>query len=140
MTNLFEEYKKDFSLLIETGFVGIKQYDELSATRIFNAAQVISPKHTGPRIGMGYIQLSKLNTKKAIEIFDQVIKDDPNDSFGQVFAGIAYLLSKDHKEKGKKMIQEVISKTDDPTIKNLGETALSTVDKNEQKQSKIFGA
>ena len=45
----FEEFKDDFSLLIEAGFVAVKQMDEVSAIRIFWAAQSLTPPALVPR-------------------------------------------------------------------------------------------
>jgi hypothetical protein len=74
--NLLQEFKEDFSLLIEAGFVAVKQLDETSATRIFHAAQAISPNSTAPQIGIGYIALNKLDIKEATKIFDEVVKKE----------------------------------------------------------------
>ncbi len=49
------DFKEDFPLLIEAGFIAVKQLDEISASRIFNAAQAINPHSTAPQIGLGYI-------------------------------------------------------------------------------------
>ena len=55
-----EDFRHDFALLIEAGFVAVKQLDELSARRLFEAAQVLRPDSTAPQIGLGYIALNKL--------------------------------------------------------------------------------
>jgi len=106
-----KEFKDDFSLLIEAGFVAVKQLDETSATRIFNAAQVISPTSTAPQIGLGYIALNKLEVKEAARIFETITKKEPENHLAQTFLGICYLLNKPKRKKGEKLIRETMAKT-----------------------------
>ncbi len=113
----FAEFKEDFSFLIEAGFVAIKQLDEVSAARIFNAAQVLSPSSTAPKIGMGYISLNKLETKEATRIFEAVTQQEPDNFLAQTFLGMCFLLTKGKQGKGEKIIREAMQKTTDPTIK-----------------------
>jgi hypothetical protein len=61
-----QDYKEDFSLLIEAGFVAVKQLDETSAMRIFNAAQVLSPDSTAPQIESVISHLTNLKLKKQL--------------------------------------------------------------------------
>lgn len=138
--DLLQEFKEDFSLLIEAGFVAVKQLDETSATRIFHAAQVISPNNTAPQIGMGYIALNKLEIKEASKIFEEVMNKEPENYLAQTFLGICYLLNKPKRKKGEKLIKEAMEKTSDPTIKNLGELALEWADKDLKKDVAPFFA
>jgi hypothetical protein len=124
MTQTIETFQEDFSLLIEAGFVAVKQLDEVSATRIFYAAQIINPTSTAPRIGLGYIALNKLEIKEATRIFEGVVKEEPENYLAQTFLGMCFLLNKAQRKKGEQLIKEAMQKTDDPTVKNLGETAL----------------
>lgn len=135
---LMQEFKEDYSLLIEAGFVAVKQLDETSATRIFTAAQVISPNNTAPQIGMGYIALNKLEIKEATRIFEEVVKKEPENYLAQTFLGICFLLNKPKRKKGEKLIQEAMSKTTEPTVKNLGELSLEWAEKDLKKQSAPF--
>lgn len=133
-----EELKEDFSLLIEAGFVSVKQLDAISSSRIFVAAQMISPGHTAPQIGLGYIALNQLNMKEATHIFEKIILKEPENLLAQTFLGISYLLSKPKRKKGEKMIKEAISKTEDSTIKSLGEISLEWADKDLNKAKSPF--
>jgi hypothetical protein len=133
MSQLIEELKEDFPLLIEAGFVAVKQLDGISSHRIFQAAQTISPNSTAPKIGMGYIALNKLEVKEATRIFEEVVEQEPKNWLAQTFLGICYLLSKTQRKKGKKLIHEAIGQTDDPTVKNLGEISLEWCDKDLEK-------
>jgi len=133
-------FKEDFPLLIEAGFVAVKQLDETSATRIFNAAQVLSPDSTAPKIGLGYIALNKLELKEAARIFEEVLKKEPENHLAQTFLGICFLLSKPKRKKGEKLIQEAMKKTSDPTIKNLGEVSLEWAEKDLKKKEAPFFA
>lgn len=133
-----EELKEDFSLLIEAGFVAVKQLDAISSSRIFVAGQMISPGHTAPQIGLGYIALNQLNMKEATHIFEDLNEKEPDNLLAQTFLGICYLLSKPKRKKGEKIIRESIAKTDDPTIKNLGEISLEWAEKDLNKAKAPF--
>ncbi|MBA3816166.1 MAG: SctF chaperone SctG [Parachlamydiaceae bacterium] len=139
-SNLLQEFKEDFSLLIEAGFVAVKQLDETSAIRIFNAAQAISPNSTAPQIGMGYIALNKLDVKEAAKIFEGVVKKEPENCLAQTFLGICCLLNKPKRKRGEKLIREAMEKTSDPTVRNLGEVSLEWAEKDLKKEVAPFFA
>jgi hypothetical protein len=140
MSDKFSDFKEDFSLLIEAGFVAVKQLDETSATRIFQAAQVISPKSTAPQLGLGYIALNKLELKEANRIFEEILEKEPDNHLAQTFLGICCLLSKPKRKKGEKLIREAIAKSDDPTVKNLGQLSLEWAEKDLVKEKSPFFA
>ena len=133
-----QDFKDDFALLIEAGFVAVKQLDETSATRIFNAAQTMSPNSTAPQIGLGYIALNKLELKEATKIFEAVIKKEPDNHLAQTFLGICFLLNKPKRKKGEKLIQDAIAKTSDQTIKDLGKISLEWAEKDLTKEKAPF--
>jgi hypothetical protein len=135
-----KEFKEDFALLIEAGFVAVKQLDETSATRIFNAAQTMHPESTAPQIGLGYIALNKLEVKQATRIFETVTQKEPQNWLAQTFLGICFLLTKPKRKKGEKLIREAIDKTDNPTIKNLGTLSLEWAEKDLKKEKAPFFA
>ncbi len=130
------EFKEDFSLLIEAGFVAVKQLDETSATRIFYAAQAINPTNSAPQIGLGYIALNKLEIKEATRIFELVLQSEPQNYLAQTFLGICFLLTKGKMKKGESLIKDSIEKTTDPTIQNLGKLSLEWGEKDLSKQVK----
>jgi hypothetical protein len=130
------EFKEDFALLIEAGFVAVKQLDETSATRIFLAAQSLSLNNTAPQIGIGYIALNKLEIKEATRIFESVTQVEPDNHLAQTFLAICFLLTKGKRKKGEKMIHEIMEKTTDPTIKSLGALSLEWSEKDLSKKMK----
>lgn len=134
------EFKEDFPLLIEAGFVAVKQLDETSASRIFHAAQALNPDSTAPQIGLGYIALNKLELKEATRIFEEVLQREPENHLAQTFLGICFLLSKPKRKKGEKLIQDAIKKTDNASIKNLGEVSLEWAEKDLKKKEAPFFA
>lgn len=133
-----DEFLDDFALLIEAGFVAVKQLDEVSATRIFNAAQVMNPMSTAPQIGLGYIALNKLEIKKATKIFESVTQKETENHLARVFLGMCFLLTKPKREQGEKIIKDAMEKTEDPTIKNLGELSLEWAEKDLKKIKSPF--
>lgn len=133
-----QDFKSDFPLLIEAGFVAVKQLDEVSARRIFQAAQVLSPGSSAPKIGLGYIALNKLEIKEASKIFEEVIKKEPENYLAQTFLGISYMLSKAKRKKGEQLVEEALKKTTEPTIKNLCEIAIEWAKKDLKKEKAPF--
>lgn len=135
-----DDYLDDFALLIEAGFVAVKQLDEVSATRIFNAAQVMNPMSTAPQIGLGYICLNKLEIKKATAIFESVVDKEPQNYLAHVFLGMCFMLTKPKRELGEKLVREAVEKSEDPTIKSFGNIALEWAEKDLKKVKGPFFA
>ncbi len=133
-----QDFKEDFALLIEAGFIAVKQLDGTSAARIFNSAQILNPDSTAPQIGLGYIALNKLEIKEATRIFEEVTAKEPENYLAQTFLGMCFLLTKAKRKKGEKLIRESIDKTDDETIKNLGTLSLEWAEKDLSKQKSPF--
>lgn len=136
--DLLKSFKEDFPLLIESGFIAVKQLDEISATRIFYAAQAISPGHTAPQIGLGFIALNKLEIKEATRIFEAVVEKEPKNYLAQAFLGMCFLLTKTKRKKGEKLIEETMELTDDETIVNLCKISLEWAEKDLKKLSSPF--
>lgn len=132
------DFKSDFALLLEAGFVAVKQLDETSARRLFQAASVLSPDSSAPLLGIGYIELNKLNVKEAMEIFQLIVNKEPENHLAVTFLGITYLLTKKERDKGEKMIQEIMKKAKDETVINLGKIALEWAEKDLTKLKSPF--
>ena len=126
----FKDFEDDFGLLIECGFIGAKQLDEIGATRIFNACQILSKDSVAPQIGIGHIALSKLEIKKATDIFEQVIEKEPKNELALCFLGVCYMLSKDKLKKGEKIIADVLETSKDETVLNLAKLCLEWAKKD----------
>lgn len=139
MTTLIEEeFAKDFALFIEAGFVAVKQLDESSATRLFNAAQLLNPQSMIPKIGLGYIALNKLEMRTATQAFEEVVKAEPDNMLAQTFLGMCYLLNKAKRKQGEQLIQSAVEKSDDSTVKSLGALALEWSEKDLKKSKSPF--
>lgn len=135
---LMNEFAEDFALFIEAGFVAVKQLDESSATRLFNAAQILRPESVVPKIGLGYIALNKLEMRTATQIFEEVVKAEPDNTLAQTFLGMCYVLNKAKRKQGEQLIQDAMGKTDDPTVKSLGAIALEWSEKDLSKSKSPF--
>lgn len=133
-----EDFKPDFGMLVEAGFVAVKQLDEMSAKRIFHAAHVLNPESSAPHIGLGYIALNKLFVREAIAIFDEVLKKEPENYLAKTFLGICYLLNEPKRQEGEEIIKEAMGKTSDETVRNLGAVSLEWADKDLKKMKAPF--
>lgn len=129
-----EELKVDFSLFLEAGFVAVKQLDETGARNLFHAAQLLRPDSVAPLIGLGYIELNKLELKAAKQIFQEVLDKEPENALAQTFLGIAEVLNKEERTAGEQLIREAMAKSGDPTVVNLGKIALEWNEKDLKKK------
>jgi tetratricopeptide (TPR) repeat protein len=127
MANL-KEYKKDAILFIEAGFIAINQADEDSALKLFKAAEILDPKNFLIKIGLGYLHLHKLELQQAIQKFEEVLKEEPENEMAKAFLGIALSWSPKEGLKGEKLLEET-SHSDEESIKDLSEMAIDFVDK-----------
>jgi predicted Zn-dependent protease len=129
-TSLLREFKEDYALFIEAGFMAVKQLDEIAARRLFKTAELLNPDNPASQLGLGYIALNKLQVAEATKIFEAILKEDPEHHLAQALLGISFLLTKGKSKKGEKMIQDAKAKTDDPTIKNLADVSLEWMQKD----------
>jgi len=126
--SILDEYKNDFLLFVEAGFIAINQTDEDSTIKLFNAAEVIDKTNPLIKIGFGYLALHKLELKKAIKAFEEVLKKDPKNDMAKAFLGIAVSMTPKNMVKGEKLLEETL-KSDDKEVKKLATIALDFVDK-----------
>lgn len=127
---LLATFDDDFALLIEAGFVAVKQMDEAGASQLFHAAHTIRPEHPVPSIGMGYIALNKLELQRATDIFTAVLEQEPEHNLAQALLGICYLLKKKKRKEGEEIIKQLSKESDDPTIVNLCKLSLEWSEKD----------
>jgi len=123
-------FAEDYPLLVEAGFVAIKQRDEIAARRLFKAAEVLHPDNPTAQLGLGYVELNKLRVSQATEIFTKVVEHHPEHHLAQALLGVAYLLTPDKKERGKQLIEQAGKESDDPTVKNLSSVCLEWLHKD----------
>jgi predicted Zn-dependent protease len=133
--SLLEFFAEDYSLLIEAGFIAVKQLDEIAARRIFKAAEILNPNNPASQLGLGYIALNKLRVTEAATIFEAILNKDATHRLAQALLGVAYLLSQDKKKRGEQLLLEAREACDDPTIKNLADVCLDWVKKDLQPKS-----
>jgi len=123
-----DDFAEDFALFIEAGFVAVKQLDEGSALRLFRAAALLNPNSPAPEVGLGYIALNKMEIAKAIAIYEAILKKEPEHYLAQTFLGICYVFKKATRKKGEELIRQAMAKSEDPTIRNLGEVSLKWIE------------
>jgi len=123
-------FGEDFPLLVEAGFIAVKQLDEIAARRLFKAAEILNPDNPAPQLGVGYIALNKLRVAEAASIFEEILKREPEHYLAQALLGVAYLLTQDKRKQGEQLIVDAREKSSDPTIKNLAEVCLDWLKKD----------
>lgn len=117
-----KEYAKDVPLLVEAGFIAIKQVDEDSAKKCFYAAMIANPNESLPVIGLGIVSLFKLELDEAKELFNTVLQKEPKNELARSMLGIAnlYTITDEGLKEGKELISEATKNTDDAELKQLG--------------------
>lgn len=138
--DILEPFQEDFKMLLEAGFMAVQQQDEPNARKLFHAAGALRPEHSAPKVGLGYIALNKLQLKEAEEVFEDILKVDPENQLARAFLGIAYLLSEPKRGDGEKLVKEAMKKTDDQTIVTLCQTSLDWADKDLKRTAAPFFA
>lgn len=133
--SLLDEFKDDYALFIEAGFMAIKQLDEIAARRLFKAAELLNPTNPASQLGVGYIALNKLQVAEATKIFETILKKDPEHHLAQALLGISFLLTKGKMKKGEKLILDAKEKSSDPTVKNLADVSLEWMEKDLKKKA-----
>ena len=126
--SVLDEYKNDFLLFVEAGFIAINQTDEDSTIKLFKAAELLDKTNPLIKIGFGYLALHKLELKNAITAFEEVLKKDPKNDMAKAFLGIAISMTPKNMVKGEKLLEETL-KSDDKEVKKLATIALDFVDK-----------
>jgi len=128
MSNI-AKYKDHFVLLLEAGFIAVNQADEDAATKLFHAAQVLNPESSLPRIGIGYLRFHKLELGQAVEIFDQVLANEPNNQMALTFKGMCLSLTPNRTEEGEKMLKDIATKAASDDVKDVANSTISFVDR-----------
>ena len=125
---VLQEYKEDFILFVEAGFIAVNQADEDSAVKIFRVAELLQPQNTLPAVGLGYLHLHKLELKQAVQKFESVLEKEPNNEMAKAFLGIATSMMPNQADKGEKILEHAL-KSKDPLIKRLAGTAIDFVER-----------
>ncbi len=129
-----QAYKDDFVLLLETGFIAAGQADEDAASKLFRAAQLLSPENVLPKVGFGYVHLLKLELKQACKMFEDVLKVDPDNQMARALLGLSTSLTIKEVDKGEKLMEEALKLSKDPAVKNMARTGIEFVEKFVKKQ------
>lgn len=129
MKELIQEYKHDFTLLLEAGFIAVKQCSEEDAIALFAAAEALQPKSLFPQVGLAYMHLCMLNLPKSVEILEKVLAHEPYNEVAKTLLGIASSFMPTRSAKGEEILENCVTATEDPYVKKAASTALEFVDK-----------
>jgi hypothetical protein len=124
-----QQYKNDFILLAEAGFIAINQADEDAAIKLFKASETLDPQNTLPKIGVGYMHLCKLELKQAAKKFEDILAKDPTNEMARAFLGLSLSLNPTELPKGEAVLEEAVQVSKDPLIKALAKSSLEFVEK-----------
>lgn len=130
-----QEFSKDLSLLVEAGLIAIKQGDEDSAKKLFNAVGVIDPKSTMKKMGHGLIAIHKMDIKTGVKLFNEILEVESDNHRAKAFLAFAYVLStlKDdwtneekasNLRKGAELAVYVLDHSDNASTRQLAQSVL----------------
>lgn len=130
-----DEFKKDLPLFVEAGLVAIKQGDEESAKKLFNAVGVVDPASSMKKLGFGLIAIHKMDIKSGMKAFEEILEAEPENYRALAFLGFAHLLSTlkvegPHDEKahslrtGVEIASKVLEESDNASTKQLAQSML----------------
>ena len=128
MSDALKNYKEDYFLLLEAGFIAVNAADEDSAVKLFKAAEVLRPESTFPKVGFGYMHLCKLELKQATAVFRDVLSKEPDNEMAKTFLGICMTLIPTETAAGEKSLEE-LAKSGDTGIKKLASMAIEFAEK-----------
>lgn len=124
----WHDYKKDWVLLLEAGFIAVNQADEDAALKLFKAAELLKPDNALPKVGFGYLHLHKLELKQACKMFEEALEIEPGNDMAKALLGISMSLAPTSLDKGEKILEQT-QRSSDPMIKTLSDTALDFVER-----------
>jgi len=130
-----QDFRKDLSFFVEIALIAIKQGDEESAKKLFNAVGVLDPKNMAKKMGYGLISLYKMDIKIAKKHFQEVLQVEKTNWRAQAFLSFAHMLNllqegttmdekKENLMTASKLALEVIDKSDDASTKQLAQSVL----------------
>ncbi len=129
-----QDFKEDLPLLVESGLVAIKQGDEESAKKLFNAVGILDPQNLARKMGFGLIALHKMDITSAQRQFNEILEVEQTNYRAKAFLAFSYILSvlqerSDQEkiealQKGAELAQEVLDKSDAPTTRQLAQSLL----------------
>lgn len=130
-----QQYRPDFALFVESGFVAINQCDEQSAIRLLGAAYMLQPEHPAPLLGLGYLYLNMEQLDRAIGSLEEALKRDPSMELAKVLLGGALTLAKKDDKRAQKLIEEV-NESKDPEARKMAQIWTQIRDKLREKGAK----
>ena len=129
-----QDFREDLPLLVEGGLIAIKQGDEESAKKMFNAVGIVDPQNMARKMGYGLISLHKMDIKTAQKNFQEILQVEQTNWRAQAFLAFSHILSvlqegtaeEKYKalETGAKLAQEVVEKSDAASTRQLAQSLL----------------
>jgi hypothetical protein len=128
-----KKYEEHFITLLEAGFIAVNYADEDSALKLFRAAELLNPKTTLPKVGLGYLHLHKLEVKQASDMFKAVLVKEPQNDMAKAFLGLCMSMTPDQVSEGEKLLQSTVKETSDDQVKGLATDAMKFIDEHVKK-------
>ena len=128
MTIPWKQYKEDWLLFTESGFIAVNQADEDAALKLFKAGNMLNLENTLPRVGFGYLHLHKLELKQAMKVFEEILEKEPHNDMAKAFLGLCMGMMPNMVDKGEKILEQT-TKSKDPMIQQLSSTAIDFVER-----------
>ncbi|MCF7851942.1 MAG: hypothetical protein K9M07_01730 [Simkaniaceae bacterium] len=127
MSKLTEQYKNEFILFLEAGFIAVNHADETSALKLFEASHLLKPESVLNVVGLGYLHMCKLELTKAEAHFKKVLDIDPSNEMAKTMLGITMSMSPSKGAQGEQILEE-LTHSSTSEVKKLSKDALDFVE------------
>jgi hypothetical protein len=131
---VLQEFQEDLSLLVEGGLLAIKQGDEESAKKLFNAVDILDASGLQKKFGYGLIALHKMEIDNAVKQFEEILQKEKQNWRAQAFLGFAYILSifsdvtdmvkEKNLKKAAELAKEVVTNCKEESTVRVGQSIL----------------
>lgn len=113
-------------ILFDIAMLGISRSYFDQAKFILLSSLALQPERGRLLIGLGLFSIATKNYEDAVELFQDLLKEDPKNPYAKVHLGLTYWHMKKFDE-AKKALNEVVSEKSEPSMVSLAEAILGEI-------------
>lgn len=125
-----QDFKENVALILEGGFVAIKYGDREGALNCFHAAALLAPDRVEPKIGLATLALNELDLDKAVQLSEEVLKEDEKNYQSMVICGMSLVLQHKEGERAAKLLACAKEEAPDDATQELAGLWLGYIEAN----------
>lgn len=136
LEKIIEKCEGDFKDMMLGGFTALYDGFFEDAQILFQAAYILDETHTAPYYGFLYIALYTLKYEQVRQIANEILKLDPQDYTAYALLGVGYALERKEIDTGLEIIEEAVTKSQDPIIAQLRGDVLAWIQQQKSRVSR----